>query len=198
MINSDSDLCASSFSALPAHNRPVDRRALVVGFFRGEHFDADFSRRTKNKVTMIAPPKAPNRPATVKDYTGKRNGQIVCCFWWSKTRDNEGSVWVVRCDCGNYEFRSKPGKWDAHPNNNDACEHCQRKREMIEKAGSGNSMRFSSSENHPYRLVAFIKKLRGKGLSDKEIEKIIELNIHAKGSADEIRSQLAAAQGECR
>lgn len=143
---------------------------------------------------MLAPPKAPKRPDTIKDYTGKRNGKVVCCFWWSKTRDGEGSVWVVRCDCGNYEFRSKPGKWDAHPNNNDACEHCQRKREMLEKAGSANSMRFTSHENHPYRFVSFVKNLQKKGLSGNEIEKIIALNIHAKGNLDEIRAQLAAAE----
>lgn len=196
MSNQDTPI-ASAFEKLQTHDRPVNRMAVIVGFASGQHFDPDFSRRTKSKATMVAPPRAPVRPDHEIDYTGKRRGSVVCAFWFKKTRVGNGAVWVVRCDCGNYEFRERPGRWDiSHQKPNDACEECVRKREMLSRYGGQNRMGYTSHQTAGERTLRFIERLKSMGLTLEEITEIRHLNLDAKGSVDDIRKRLSEAKGE--
>lgn len=170
---------------LLTHPAPVDRQAARVGFFRGEHFDVEFTRqRPKRRVTMMAPPLRPPRPMSAVDYTGLRRGRVAAVFWFRQTADGEGSVWVVRCDCGAYEFRKKPGRWRKQPNPLDMCEICEREREMLRGP--------SSKKRSGLRVLRWVEQMRRLGLSDHEITAVRMSGDIETGhrSAAEIRRQL--------
>ena len=174
----------SSFAALANHPEPVNRQSVVVGFFRGEHFDVEFtSERPKRRLTLEAPPYPRERPVQAVDYTGLRNGRMTAFAWQRPSNSGGRTVWVARCDCGRYEFR-RPGSWAVHGNSNDMCEICEREAEML--AGP------SSKKLAPERLMKWVNKLRAIGLSDDEITLVRLGDIETSGkSAAQIRADLA-------
>lgn len=138
---------------------PVDRTARRV-LSGGEHFDARFDEsRPKLKATMEHPPEPPTPPPEkVVDHAGKRVGRIVALYWFKPTHSGDSSVWVVRCDCGRYEFRSHLFRWAKKAN--DMCEVCTRELEM--QAGPNSKAR------RVERVQKFLAKLVSIGLSEEE------------------------------
>ena len=130
------DRLKSSFPSLLEHKKPVDKAAVRVGFFKGEHFDVSFPEHMIIR-TMDTPPKCKTRPVSAKDYTGMRHGRMTAISWFRPSRNGGKTVWIARCDCGKYEFR-RPARWASHPSPDDdpdRCEHCRR-RDVIKKQGN--------------------------------------------------------------
>ncbi|HAO01687.1 MAG: hypothetical protein Tp170SUR00d2C46354221_38 [Prokaryotic dsDNA virus sp.] len=161
----------SPISKLKDHQRPADSTALRVGFFKGENFEVEFTHsRPKRRITLENPPPKPKMPATAKDYAGMRNGRMTAFFWFRESPSKTSSIWVVKCDCGRYEFRKKIGRWiKGYKDGNDMCEICEREREML----TGRT----SKENEGKRRLRFIEKMRTKGLQDNDIERLMRLGV---------------------
>ncbi|OWV29446.1 hypothetical protein [Halomonas campaniensis] len=171
-----------------AHGAPVDRQALRVGFFPGEHFEVEFTEdRPKRRITLDAPPRRPKRPKTARDYTGLINGRMTALFWLKPTGNGQSSYWVVRCDCGKYEIRKKLGKWHKKHGGEDMCEVCEREREML----NGFSPK-ASRRTQGERLLRWVDEMRQLGLNDAEITAIrCNDNLDTKGkTVEEIRQAL--------
>jgi hypothetical protein len=99
---------------------PVDRLAVRVTRFAGEHWDPDKSVQTKDRVTPLST--IPVSPGT-QDLTGHRFGRFVVFGQYSKSSD-AGRLWVVRCVCGTYTTRRT--KAILNPaNSRDCCAHCE-------------------------------------------------------------------------
>lgn len=188
----------SLFEQLLQHPRPVDSQAVKVGFKAGEHFEATFDeKRPKRRLTMDAPPRMPERPDWERNYTELRKGRLTALFWFKPRPNRKSSIWVVRCDCGRYEFRFKLCRWLRENCANDMCEICERELEM-QKGPKSNDRRVE-------RLLDWIEKMRRLGLTDDEIT-----IVHAVGkvqtidkTGDEIRhalklrlAEIEAAGGE--
>lgn len=180
----------SVFARLASHNRPVDRAAVVVGFFGGEHFEARFDFvRPKGRTTFGNLPRMPERPASAADYAGFRRGRMTACGWFRPSKSEGATLWICRCDCGAYELR-RPGTWSSKPYPGDMCEICQRSEEMLR----GPSSRSRTLD----RLATWIDRMRAVGLTDEEIIQLRApgVNIDTKGrGVSEIRASLAAGKG---
>lgn len=172
----------SPISKLSASDRPVDSTALKVGFYRGEHFTVEFdSHRPKRRITLEMPPLRPKTPVRFKNYEGVRSGRLTGVFWWKKTRSGQASVWLVKCDCGRYEFRKKLGRWLKKSNPKDMCEICEREAEMI-------SQQKSSRKTSGERTLKWASALHEMGFSSDEISFIRKNEISTKFlSAEQIR-----------
>ncbi|MDP2128160.1 MAG: hypothetical protein Q8K97_12370 [Pseudohongiella sp.] len=157
-------MISSSFERLVCHPNPVTRQAARIGFFKGEHFDVEFTaERPKRRLTLEFPPRRPPTPESARDYSGRKMGRLTAMFWFCRSKCGESSVWVVRCDCGRYEFRKKLARWLNRGQQNAMCEVCERELEIINK-DKGRS-RATSGE----RTLKWIKAMQRLGLSDDEI-----------------------------
>lgn len=102
---------------------PVDRVAVRVVLFAGEHFDPRKKVLTNDsemplKIAGIT--KAMRLCPTFEDLTGKRFGRFTVL---GIAEDFNGQ-WVVRCDCGRYSTRRKKSVLNPK-NTQDRCEHCR-------------------------------------------------------------------------
>lgn len=169
-----------------ASSTPVDRTARRV-LSGGEHFEARFDdARPKFKATMEAPPAPPEpRPESAVDHAGKRVGRMTALYWYKPTHSGKSSVWVVRCDCGRFEFRSHLLKWEKKAN--DMCEVCTRELEM--QAGP------NSKERRLERVQKFLAKLVRLGLTEAEAVAFIESDhgYEEGDTAESIRARLLDA-----
>lgn len=180
----------SPTSRLEDHPYPIDFQAVRVGFFKGEHFDVEFTdKRPKRRLTMECPPKKPIPPAGFRDHSGERNGRMVAMFWVGRTNNGESSWWVVKCDCGRYELRKKLGKWHKKYGGNDKCEVCEREKEMLR----GNIAEQPKKNKKAERVLKWIEEMRCKGLSETEIKEIyLTGGIETKGkNVGQIRASLS-------
>ncbi|MBR9880762.1 MAG: hypothetical protein GYB17_14840 [Gammaproteobacteria bacterium] len=182
----------SPFTRLIDHAQPIDRLAVTVGFFKGEHFEVEFTEeRPKRRLTLEVPPRCPKQPDTIRNHTGLRNGRMTALFWVAPTKNGESSWWVVRCACGKYELRKKLGTWPQKYGGNDMCEVCEREQEMLTGAIPHKSRRTIGE-----RLFRWVESMKRLGLSETEIVSIRQGNITTKDkSATEIRHAIAASQG---
>lgn len=179
----------SPFEKLALHCKPVDKNALRVGFFRGEHFDVEFTEdRPKRRVTLDAPPTPRLRPERATDYTGLRKGRMTAFAWHRASGGVGATVWVARCDCGRFEFR-RPGKWAANGNPNDMCEVCEREAEMLRGP--------SSRKRHPERLMKWAARLLRMGITEAELCVLRAGDIPTHGrTTEEIRAAIAEREGD--
>lgn len=102
---------------------PIDRVAVRVVMFLGEHFNPDKIVLTNDSETahrVIRFSKAMRCNPSFDDLTGKRVGRFTVM---GLAQDFKGS-WVVRCDCGRYSTRKKKSLTN-HENVQDRCEHCR-------------------------------------------------------------------------
>lgn len=63
------------------------------------------------------------------DLIGKRRGRMVL-LGLAEANGIRGR-WVVRCDCGNHEYRSKPQRW-LLTEADDMCNECRHRRYLIQ------------------------------------------------------------------
>ena len=167
------------------HPKPVDGTAARVGFFRGEHFDVEFTEdRPKRRLTMDMPPRCAALPALAFDFSGWRRGRMIAFRFFRLHRNGKSAIWVARCDCGRFEFR-RPYKWLKHPNDLDMCEVCEREREVL------SGYRFGSGERHQQRLLVWVAHQRRLGLTDAEIAAVRRLDLTVRGkSLEQIREEI--------
>lgn len=180
----------SSFEKLKEHPFPIDYQSARIGFFKGEHFNVEFTEdRPKRRLTMETPPKRPQAPENARDHAGIRNGRMTAQFFLRQTANGQSSWWVVKCDCGKYELRKKLGKWTSKHDGNDMCEICEREAEML----SGLIPRKSKAKMGE-RLFKWIDSMRALGLTDEEIVAIRQGDITTKGKdKNQIRAALKGA-----
>jgi hypothetical protein len=104
-----------------AESRPVDRVARRL-LAPGVHYEPTYK---PSRETRMAPPKTspfPGQPAD--DLTGTRCGRLrVVGYLRPNPNPSKGAVWLVRCDCGNFEQRSKAAIQRKHVGP-DRCEPC--------------------------------------------------------------------------
>lgn len=109
-----------NFDKLLSSSAPVDRTAARVV---GKGFHHEVKVKAGDTQTWDAPPLSAPRPAAAADYTGVRRG-FMTAFRYHEAGKN-GSKWLVRCDCGNYEVRSIK-KWAERQDLPDGCTRCRR------------------------------------------------------------------------
>lgn len=97
---------------------PVDKKAAMV-MARGEHYNPQIKIQ---QAHWSAPP--PTIPVLKgQDLTGKRVGRLTVVGKHSSNK-SKGAIWLVRCDCGDYETRSS--KSINNPENHgDRCVYCR-------------------------------------------------------------------------
>lgn len=85
----------------------------------GEHYDYELDATVRH---WKAPP--PYRAPThlQKPLMGHRQGRLTVLGVWGRDRA-KGTLWLVRCACGDYEVR--PSKTVLTPNDNAKCDVCQ-------------------------------------------------------------------------
>jgi len=183
------------FERLKDHGNPVDRVALRVGFYQGEHFYPTIPDGRKIHATDT-PPKRPEMPKGARDYSGLRHGNMTALWWMWQVNPPRGKArWLCQCDCGKYEIRI-PCKWlraDADTQGQeDKCEICT----LLERARKGKGK--SSKETMPERLMKWIETMRNIGLTDAEIteiRKIENINLHGK-TAGQIRQEISELKNQ--
>lgn len=70
------------------------------------------------RVTRQVPSHDPN----FRDYTGFRKGRLIC-VGYAGTGSDQKARWVVRCQCGRYEYRKTKAFRPDCPN--DRCQNCE-------------------------------------------------------------------------
>lgn len=123
---------------------PLNKQAGIVTS-GGEHWEP--SKRIVN-AHWEAPPKLKTLPIGVPVLTGVRFGRFrVSGLLHDDERPNKGkkaaAMWVVKCDCGNYETRSSKAIRNQQ-NNEDCCQKCRhlawmQRRERESRPGIGRS-----------------------------------------------------------
>ena len=112
-----------------ASSIPQDKTAAMVTG-KGTHFDPKI-KPSSYTTTDIKPPTWKGTHGTKLDLKGIRCGRFVVIGLSSE----RPSRWVVRCDCGNYEFRT--AKAIRNPANaQDRCQPC-RKLQHIQERDAG-------------------------------------------------------------
>ena len=113
----------ATFFETPPPLTPVDRVARRVTA-KGEHWEPMMTRNWREcPKTMENPPAEYDpRPIKAPDITGVRRGRMTAVRHY-KTAHADKGLWLVRCDCGLYEFR-RWKKWLNHFNALDACSRC--------------------------------------------------------------------------
>jgi len=69
-----------------------------------------------------APPRLPRRPSAVPDLAGRKFGHFTVVGYFGPFR--RGSLWLVRCLCGDYETRKSHAVKNPH-NCHDRCDKCR-------------------------------------------------------------------------
>src|SRR5699024_9508789 len=95
----------SQFPELLICPQPINYQAVYVGFFKGEHFEVEFTEdRPKRRLTLDNPPRRPATPKGIADHSGNRNGRMTALYWVAPTKNKKpervSSWWCVKCDCG--------------------------------------------------------------------------------------------------
>jgi hypothetical protein len=90
----------------PSHGVPVNKLAAMV-ISRGERHEMEYAdRNTYENPPILLPSPSPEG---VPNLIGYRNGRIEVIGYAGRRgkRPSGGSrtLWLVRCDCGRYEFR---------------------------------------------------------------------------------------------
>src|SRR5699024_3234912 len=137
--------------------QPINYQAVYVGFFKGEHFEVEFTEdRPKRRLTLDNPPRRPATPKGIADHSGNRNGRMTALYWVAPTKNKKpervSSWWCVKCDCGRYELRKRLFTWrQRHPD--DMCEICEREQEII----SGQHLRAPSKKRTAERMLKWAR-----------------------------------------
>jgi hypothetical protein len=112
-------------------NVPLNKTAaLVVG--KGESYIPNLKKYPPcyHSKTPIATSRYPGSPEN--DLTGKRFERFRVIGYFRKGSVNHNSMWVVRCDCGDYEVRRRdafnPGQ--NKKLRNQCCINCQHLEEL--------------------------------------------------------------------
>jgi len=182
-------VATTSFKRLSEHKRPVNKTAVNVVYFEGEHYEPSLPKEIIG-WTYGKPPKCNPRPEHEQDFTGLRHGRMTAIAWHRTNKKKPSqSYWVCRCDCGRYEFR-KPARWAKHACTEDTpqdkCRHC----ELSKSIGKGNKY-----QSRPGRLLIWVGSMRRLGFTDDGICRIRQFEITTRGkNAEQIRKELAAQQ----
>lgn len=99
--------------------KPINKTAaLVTG--KGVHFDS--KKKIVQRHWSVCPKLKPVSKGC-PDLRGKRVGHFTVVGKYS-SRKNRGSMWAVRCDCGDFETRSSKAIKNVE-NYGDRCELCR-------------------------------------------------------------------------
>lgn len=105
-----------------AASTPLNATAARVTSQNGDHYEPEQKIGTQQHWT--APPrcvKGPDVPGFI-DLTGKRFGSLTTIGFLGG--NNKRGLWLVRCDCGDYESRRTKTVKNGKPE--DCCQKCQR------------------------------------------------------------------------
>ena len=105
--------------------KPVNKNTAMA-ISGGVNYDPDIQlRRTHFDIcpTFPNPPDNPEIKKRIKEMIGIRKGRMITVCWWSSGKTN-GSVWLCRCDCGDYETR-KTRAIKNPENKDDCCQKCR-------------------------------------------------------------------------
>lgn len=91
----------------------------------------ELKQHSKHKLSSTALPTAPiprAAPKALHDLIGKRRGRLIIMGYAAQQGAKEQQAkWVVRCDCGNFEHRTRILRW-LNTQADDMCTECQRRR----------------------------------------------------------------------
>lgn len=114
---------------------PIDRMAArVTGAAKPENL----WRPMPKKGSQIPEPGSVLRTAPIPhsaprellNLTGKRRGQMVILGYAAEQGHSNSARWVARCDCGNYEYRTRIMRW-LGTDSDDFCHECQKRRFLL-------------------------------------------------------------------
>lgn len=101
---------------------PIDRLAARV-MMRGEHWDIRRGQEHAHAETPL--PTCPARPNEL-DMTGFRADDLTVVGKSPQKSKTDKALWVVRCNCGRYEHRTRKALMNKHGDHR--CHYCQRVR----------------------------------------------------------------------
>lgn len=92
---------------LNGHEIPVNKLAALLIGKRNPKPDIDFVKNKNGTTTYMIQPLIEDYPyGKESDLTGTRYHRLtVIGFAPGSRRSAGGSLWVVKCDCGNFEYR---------------------------------------------------------------------------------------------
>ena len=109
-------------------NRIYDEPSrLPVNKAAGRVLGGGFNYEPNKKIVQqhwSAPPKIVPAPRNFEDLTGRKFGRFTVIGYLPSTNTSKGSLWLVRCVCGDYESRRTRSVRNPK-NNNDCCENCR-------------------------------------------------------------------------
>ena len=92
---------AMTFDKLFA-SRPVNKQTALANS-GGYTYKPNMQKGVK--TTQTCPPILPLSPKIKEDLTGKKCGRITVVGYGGRDKRQNVAKWVIRCVCGNYEFR---------------------------------------------------------------------------------------------
>jgi hypothetical protein len=106
---------------------PVDRVAARV-VKRGEQWQTPMKpapHHVESKLPIPIKPFEASVVDRVRQLVGRKRGRLtVLGLAESQGTSRQQAKWVVRCDCGNYERRTRIERWLNQPGD-DACRECR-------------------------------------------------------------------------
>jgi hypothetical protein len=124
-----------------ASSAPVNRGAAVARDGGGEHFDV-----STTVSHWKAPPPTKPAPNGVPDLTGNVVGRLRV-IGYLNSHPRRGAAWLVRCSCGDYEYRRS--KSILNPSNTlDRCQEC-RKLQQLKR----NTFFWATGKNKPVEAL---------------------------------------------
>lgn len=73
-------------------------------------------------------------PAPMRELVGKRRGRMTIYGYAADQGGGVSAKWVARCDCGNYEHRTRILRW-LHTQADDMCAECLVRRKLTHGIG---------------------------------------------------------------
>ncbi|MFC3816540.1 hypothetical protein [Lysobacter sp. GCM10012299] len=184
----------SPISRLVRNATPVNKDAARVAFFRGERFSPPSCGVGAATHTWRYPPDVVGvMPVWDRDWKGYRFGRMTALYWYRPGRGKGPSVWIARCDCGNYEAR-RPERWHSDVptrwRGNDACAACR----DVDFA-TGKALK-TSRDTRKDRLNEWHQRMLRLGLDTAEVIAVMQAgDVDTAGKdADQIRAELAARE----
>lgn len=102
------------------------------------------------RTSQICPPILPMSPRVPEDLTGKKFGRLTVVGYGGRHKNKHVTQWVVRCVCGNFEYRRS--KSINNPSNfGDRCQECDailhlKRQDYINRFGAKKGLKMLDEE----------------------------------------------------
>jgi hypothetical protein len=124
----------------PLIRKPIDKESALLIAEQGGDASYRFSVKPRTILTMTYMPPTKPRPRNAPKYEGLRLDRMTI-IKYSHGHRKRGSIWIARCDCGFYEYRTgrsikRALNGDTQGESENMCKYCDKTKHQKEYAHS--------------------------------------------------------------